>query len=521
MPGPTSPVAQTQQIQLTGGYYVARSRIANYQKCLNLYPEKNPEDSPVKFTNYPRPGLRQLRQAGTANAPPVGVSRGGYVSSTGVLFVCCASDLSGISTLYMVDEDWRYHALGDLTLVLNSSGVPATNPVSMFDNGFELVLVDGSANGYQVSLTTFVMTAIVDAAFYGADKVGYLDTRLIFNRPGTKRFYAGPVNAVTPFDATYTASKTGLPDNLGTIAVMHREIWLLGQRWSSEVWYNAGGSSFPYQITPGVFIEQGCIGIYSVAQHDLSIFFMSRDRDGQVTVCEGTKYSAVRVSTPAIEVLLSRQTNAALAAAVGMIYKQQGHVFYLLTVGDVTVVYDKSEGLWHEEAWTDNNGVDRPHRANWITMAYGKVVAGDRLNGNLYQLDQTCFFDEVEGTNRSPGEADSASPIVRRRGFPQLQKDGVTWQHAGARLDIETGMADSEVEELDTQIFLRWSDDRGKTWSQPVPQSIGLMGQYALWPRWPPLGLSRARIYEVFWSTPADTALNSLWVDLVKTQGVN
>jgi len=45
---------------LIGGSYVARSIIANVQRCVNLYPEHNPKDAPVPVTLYQRPGFRPI-----------------------------------------------------------------------------------------------------------------------------------------------------------------------------------------------------------------------------------------------------------------------------------------------------------------------------------------------------------------------------------------------------------------------------------------------------------------------------
>jgi hypothetical protein len=57
----------TKPIYLTGGAYRNRSLIANAQRCVNLYLEKNEEasQSPVPFTLYTRPGLRKLMDAPT------------------------------------------------------------------------------------------------------------------------------------------------------------------------------------------------------------------------------------------------------------------------------------------------------------------------------------------------------------------------------------------------------------------------------------------------------------------------
>ena len=66
------------RLDLIGGAYAARSIIANAQRCINVYPEKNREDSVVPFTYYQRPGLKKQ------SSPPVaGIGRGVLRDSQG------------------------------------------------------------------------------------------------------------------------------------------------------------------------------------------------------------------------------------------------------------------------------------------------------------------------------------------------------------------------------------------------------------------------------------------------------
>lgn len=66
------------KVPLITGAYTARSVIAEAQRCINLYIEKNPdEDAVFPFTHYPTPGLEFLASGGGAPpsppAPPPGV----------------------------------------------------------------------------------------------------------------------------------------------------------------------------------------------------------------------------------------------------------------------------------------------------------------------------------------------------------------------------------------------------------------------------------------------------------------
>lgn len=485
-------------IPLKGGFYQARSPLASAQRCVNLYPEKNPEDSPQPYSMYLTPGLTLLRAGDSTDGPVSGTFRGLYRASDGAAFGVVGQ------TLYFIDEQWRFYNLLSLSTVSN-------NPVSMYDNGTYLVLVDGSPTAYTVELNDLSNTGTLTLGdnYLGSDRVDYLDSFLLFNEPNTKNFYCTNSDSLTisPLDI---AAKTGLPDNIQTFIVIHREIWLLGTDRSTEIWNNVGQSGFPFALLPGVFIEQGCIAKYSIAKNDLMVFWLGRNKDGIATVFQGKGYAANRISTPAISVLLSRLTT--LSDAIGMIYMQQDHVFYVLSfpTDNITIVYDASEGLWHERTWTDENGSEHRIRANCMAQLYDSIVCGDHTNGNLYKLDLSKYVDEVNGVNTTPGESDSVSPIVRRRGFPHLIQGLNKVSYPSFRPDVQSGEASGDLTEV--PIYLRWSDDRGRTWSDPISTTLGLTGNFINSPQFNQLGMARDRVFELFWSAPVETVLMGAYI---------
>ena len=172
------------------------------------------------------------------------------MANNGTLYGVCGQNV------YAISSTWTLTLLG--TIAGN------TTPCSMADNGVTLVLVDGTSSGYTINLSTNAFATLSDptGAFVGADRVRYLDTFFIFNKKGTPIFYTSLSNTTT-FDPTYFASKTGGGDNLVAIEVMHREIWLIGER-TTEVWFDAGSAAFPFQSVPGAFIQHGCVAKDSV-----------------------------------------------------------------------------------------------------------------------------------------------------------------------------------------------------------------------------------------------------------------
>ena len=62
------------------------------------------------------------------------------------------------------------------------------------------------------------------------------------------------------------------------------------------------------------------------------------------------------------------------------------------------------------------------------------------------------------------------------------------------------------------QLGLRWSDTRGKTFGNAVPQDFGTdpLAQ----PQWNRTGMARDRVFELFWSAAYQTALNGAFVEV-------
>ena len=502
------------RVALKTGAYVSRSVIASCQRSLNLYAEQNPEDAPVPFTYYPTPGLRAL-----SSPPAAGRGRGVYRGSDGRLYVVVGQ------TLYRVASDWSWTSLGSLYDAL-------TTPVSMSDNQTTLVAVDGTGNGYTVNLNTGVFGTISDPAFYGSPRVDFVDTFFVFAKPGTGQFYISDSNAVT-FDSLYFATKIGASDLLATTAVVHREIWLIGQR-TTEIWINSGAPAFPYEIMNGAFIQSGCAAVYSIGQIGDALFWLSEDAQGGRLVLKGQGYQAQRVSTHAIETAIAGYST--VSDAVAYTYQQEGHQFYVLTfpTADKTWCLDITTGQWHERAWLDDEGREHRHRGVSAAYCYGENVVQDWQTGQLYAFDLNVYTD-------------AGAPILRRRGFPHMGNNGGRVYYTQFLADLEVGrdnnstliglpekalapdvVADTAlgVDSIPvflgiddgalgiepSKIYLRYSDTRGESWSDPIADDFGATGDFYKSIHFQRLGMARDRVFELFWSSPVRTALNGAFV---------
>lgn len=396
-------------IPLTSGAYSGESYIANAQRCINMYPEKNPAESHPEFpmSHYVRPGLPIL-----GNPPAAGVGRCLYAATNGDLYAIIGQ------SAYYIDPNWTFTALGNLI-------ADVSTPAYMADDGADIIVVDGSPQGYDILMATRVLTQIGDPNFLGSDRADYLDTFFILNKPGTNQWYCSLSDQVS-FNALFVGIKTAWPDNILCVVAIEREAWLFGPR-KSEPWYNAGSTPFPFQLTPGVIIEQGCVAKYSPQKMDAYVYWLSQSPEGARIAMRGTSSNvAQRISTHAIE--NEWLDYPRVDDAIGSVYQIKGHSFYSIhfPTADRTWVYDAATEQWWEDASFDANGIQHRSRAAFTAYAYGKNMALDWATGTLYQLDKNTLTD-------------AGVPIPWIRSFPHFINELQQVTLAAVWADVETG----------------------------------------------------------------------------------
>jgi len=505
------------RLALVGGSYTTRSIIASAQRCINYYTEINPKSAIVPTTHYQRPGLDHLFQVGST-----GPIRGLYRASNTAGYVV------GNNGFYLINPDNSTTLLG--TIGTNSG------PVVMSDNGTALLLVDGSATGYHTTLGT-TNFAVVDSSidpnntFRGADFTYYVDTYLIYNMRNSALWGSTTSNALQ-FNDQFVGSKQSYPDNIRSMYVNRREVFLFGDV-KSEIHYNTGGTTdapFPFSELPGTYIEHGVAAPHSVASHDITVFWLARDLQGEGVVLSFRGYLCQRVSNHALEEAIRQmQKTVGITDALGMTYQLDGHLFYMLTfpAGNQTWVYDNSvqdpTAAWHQECWTHpTQGTLDRSRINCIAFINGRLMAGDWQNNTIYGLNMDKYTDTVIA---DPGGSFVECPIVFIRSFPHIgaaramgaqgmvEVDGKRLQFASFRADMECGMAPVDSTGNPATVSLRWSDDRGRTFGNALLQQAGAPGEYLTQPQWLGMGVARDRIFELSHNIAGPAALNGAWVD--------
>lgn len=461
---------------ILGSSYVARSVNAADSRMVNLFPEIVPEAGKEPAFLSRAPGLRLLATVGT------GPIRGMW-SFNGYGFV-----VSGTS-LYKVNSSWLPFYVGP---------VSGSGPVSMADNGNQ-IFIACNGGGYIYEKSTDSVSPIGSSAFPGAVTVGYLDGYFVFNEPSSQKIWVTSLLDGTQIDALDFASAEGAPDNVVSLLVNNREVWVFGTN-SVEVWYDAGLSDFPLARIQGAYNEIGCAATYSVAKLDNGVFWLGADARGQGIVYRANGYTGQRVSTHAVEWQIQQYGD--ISDAIAYTYQQDGHAFYVLIFPSAnrTWVYDVATGAWHERAGFDSGDFVR-HRSNCQMSYNNEIVVGDYQNGNIYAFDLTTYSDNgsIQKWLRSWRALPTGQNNLKRSTQHMLQ------------LDCETGVGlDGSIQGTDPQVMLRWSDDGGHTWSSEHWRSMGKIGETSRRVIWRRLGMTmklRDRVYEISGTDPVKVSI--------------
>jgi hypothetical protein len=497
------------QLALNSGAYSSESLIANSQRAVNVFAEMNPANTKPTFptTQYVRPGLKPL------GAPPnPGLSRCLYGATNGDGYAVIGK------AVYYIDPNWQFNFLGNL---IANRGTPA----SMIDNSKGVLVVDGSPQGYSINLTgnpLRQLTQIADPNFFGADRVDFLDTFLIYNIPGTNQWGCTLPDQIA-FNGLFVGIKTAWPDPILAVVAIEREVWVFGPK-KSEAWFNAGATPFPMQILPGVIIEQGCAAKYSPAKMDTNVYWLSQSPEGARMIMRGNAQNvAQRISTHAIEKEILKY--ARVDDAIGSVYQIQGHSFYELhfPTADRTWAYDQATEQWFEDASIDNNGTLHRARNAFTTYLYGKNVALDWATGQLYEIDLKSYTD-------------NGQPIPWIRSFPHFTNELKYVNQVAIVGDFAIGTRPNtgEVNQFlspwsagfssgfgpltqvaTPTVNLRISRDGGANFGNNRPKGLVSSGHYRSMMRWRGNGLARDWVLEFSSTSEMSGGLNGAYVDPV------
>ena len=460
------------QLPIANGFYVSDSLPIAAQECTNWYPNIVQGTGLSQETLFGTPGLEQLATSGTLE----NVNRGAHEMAGKPYFV------NG-ERLYRLDETVVDSTTSySLTFIGDIAG---TARVSMADNGTQLMILVPGGNGYIYNHVTDTFSQITDTDFTANGNpqfVVFIDGYFLVTTD-SKKFIVSAINDGLSYNALDFGTAESDPDDIVAPVVYKNQLFISGGE-TFEAFQNIGGADFPFQRT-GLFLQKGCYAPYSLVNAQDTFMWVGGGENEGPAIWALSGNSTVKVSTTAIDSLLSTLTDGQVADIYSWAYASKGAYFIGFSLPSTTLVYDITSKRWHERK-SFLSGALGAFRVSSVVKAYNKILCGDIIDGRIGNLDPNVY---VEYEN----------PIIRTVATQPFQNNMQSVFFPSLELTVESGVGNSDV--VDPVITLQRSTD-GKTWGEPRARSMGKIGEYnrrAIWRR-----NGRASRFEVFRFTLTD-----------------
>lgn len=454
------------KLVFSNGFYRSDSKPLSAQEAINCFPEPQEIQGISDAVVLGIPGISQELTTGSSDTD---ANRGGHVMS-GVAYM-----VNG-SSLYRIGSAGAYTSLGT---------IDGRSRVVMADNGTQLVILVPGFKGYVYTVTDG-LSEITDEDFTvnGVPTyVTFVDGYFVFIT-NEKRFICSSINDGTTYNGTDVGTAESDPDDLTACVVLNNQLYLIGTETIEQFANRPRGADFPFQRT-GNFADYGSRSPYSVVKTNGQIFFVGSSVDEPVGVFaySGTGQPQ-KVSTRPIDTLIQSLSAPQVKDILAWSYSQGGHSFVGFNLGDTSIVFDLSTGLWHERrsTITYSGGIvaTTRYRVSCVLPVYGKLLVGDLVDGRVGLLSNTVYSEYGEH-------------IIKRVVGQPFLNELMSFTVPMLEATVESGVGNSDV--TDPQIKMERSLD-GKTWTDPRQASMGKLGEYQKRQIWYKLG--RASRFEYF-----------------------
>ena len=454
-------------LPIANGFYMSDSLPISAQECTNFYPNK--------ITAAPALSTETL--FGTAGST--------QLATSGVILQQNRGSHTMAGIAYFVNGNAIYRLSADNTLS-NLGEISGSGRVSMADNGTQLLILVPGGEGFILTDDPPVLTKITDADFTANGNpqyVVFIDGYFALTTD-SKKFIVSAINNGLSYNALDFGTAEADPDKIVAPVVFNNQLFIAGSE-TTEAFQNQGGTGFPFQRS-GLFMAKGVKAPFSIVNSSDTFMFIGGGENESPAIWAYQGNSYIKVSTTAIDSILSSTSEADIVSAFAWSYAQDGAYFVGFSLPNTTLVFDTISAKWHERK-SNVNGDTIRSRINSVTSAYGLILVGDSQDGRIGNLSTEVYTEY--GNN-----------IVRRVATQPFQNNMESFTVPSLELTMEAGVGNEAV--VNPQIMMDRSTDGGKTFVDQRTRSIGKIGQYNKRTIWRRNG--RTARFEVFRFTLSD-----------------
>ncbi len=246
----------------------------------------------------------------------------------------------------------------------------------------------------------------------------------------------------------------------------------------TESWTNIGATLFPYQRTSAFNIDYGCINQDTIAKGDNFIIWLGINEKSGPAILLSEGGPAIQISNDGINFELQRLTHP--EDSYGTLFKQDGHIFYILTLttDNITYLYDLTAKSFF--FLTDHN-MDH-FIVKKLVYFDGKYYFVSFKDGDLYELSSNInTYDgklipriSVTPTFRLPG---SSSYIANRVSFTMEQGENLDMERLDMSISKDGGVSFGNYHEI-------WQNELGNRTNEVKVWNMGQANEITFQYRW-------------------------------------
>ena len=401
------------------------------------------------------------------------------------------------TTLYSLDRtiDGSGNDVFGFTLL---GTIPGTGPVSMADNGTQLMVLIPGVDGYIYDENAGIPFQLIASGFKANGNpqiVVFIDGYFVATTD-TKKFISSAPNDGNTWDPIDAGTAEADPDIIRGVTVFQNQLMIFGSETMEGFSNPPTGTAFPFIRIGGMVIQKGLFAPFSVVPSNNTFMFIGGGTNESPAIWMFNGNGVDKISTTAVDFLLSKLTDAELEGVIGVSYADKGAYFSGWSLPGVDIYYDSISGRWHERN-TFSDGQLSGWRVGFMATAYGRVIVGDSIDGRIGELDPDVYTEYGD-------------TIFRRVITQPLVNLGDSISIPYLELVMESGVGDLVTKE--PLVRFRYSDD-AKTWSNQTSRKIGRIGEFFKRQIWRRQGRApRFRLFEFTITDPVKPIVIGLYL---------
>lgn len=414
-------------------------------------------------------------QSQTSRAPAALIPRAGLIETLAI------DDIKWAATSYILDRQiiWVGDELRAYDLnnpAKNYTKIDITLPTQfirpLITDTFTGIVIAIGDSGYSVGVDLNV-TPISGPNWTRPSSLGFVDGYTLLSVNHSRFFNHSELNSTSFDNALLTAGMAGDVDNIGSLCVINREVWLFGEK-HAEVWYNSAvDANTIFTRQDGRVFAQGILSVNTITVNGIG--YNCCRGDSTTGVFAWSSGGPQKISTGAIDVALENSKTSRM-----MFSFERNHQYIMVLVDEKT--------CWAYDVATKC----------WAIRDYGQQIL------DVIKIGPSYYVVFSTGVHKLDGTTDNGESILSYKQTSHIVSNGFRIFHKMLEVDVGGVIA---------ELMLEISDDGGKTWRNALFSQITKIGEYSRY-RFHRLGQSRDRVYKLSWKSSGAAGIYSVMEDL-------